>query len=507
VDHDGNIVWGGGFVGNGVVPNFGPGAFDSEGSPDTFLSAVTPDGGFIWAKKLPMYSFGGTDDIRVGSSGLIFVSGGFDGSMLLDSQQLINSHPELLGNQNLFVGALKSPCETPGCDLIAPLFDLGTVPGQPLPLNSITRPSFPIVVYATSKAGAQVLYTLPLASNAPGDPNFDGTNVVCNPRTGSFFPIGVTTVTCSANDPHGNTATTTFPITVLGTIGPTLINLPSDMSVTAPTAAGAIVTYQTPTASDQIDGTAPVTCVPPSGSVFPVGVTTVDCTAQDSQGNVTHGKFKVVVKFAGPPVITVPTPGPVVNATSSAGAVVNYAASAKDAGGTTIPVSCTPKSGTLFAPGSTTVTCTATDAAGNTSTNSFTVQVQFAGLVILPPVKPDGTSVFKLGSTVPVKFQLNPNVANVKANLTLAKITNGVVGPEQNAVSMGANVGNLFRYDPECKLYIFNLATYKLSAGTWQLRIDLHDGVTHTVNITLKTRLSLSEYIDSIAGCGCDDDD
>ena len=38
--------------------------------------------------------------------------------------------------------------------------------------------------------------------------------------------------------------------------------------------------------------------------------------------------------------------------------------------------SCSPASGTTFALGTTTVTCSATDAAGNTGTNTFTVEVQ-----------------------------------------------------------------------------------------------------------------------------------
>jgi hypothetical protein len=509
VDVDGNVVVAGGFFGNGTVPNFGPGPFDTEGSPDTFVVALSPtDGTYVWAKSLPLYSGGGTDGLMVGHSHQIFVTGGFDASMLLDSQQLINSHPERLNNQNLFVGAFTSPCGTPGCDTIAPVFDQGTVPGAALPPGNVTSVGNPIIVYATSQAGAIVHYTLPLATNAVGDPNYDGANIVCSPHTGTTFPIGVTTVTCTANDPHGNTSSTTFPITVLGTAGPILLNLPKGFSIDAPTPAGVVVTYQPPTATDQVDGTVPVTCAPASGSVFPVGTTTVDCSAADlaTPPNVTHGKFDVQVKFIGPPVITVPTPSPlVVDATKPTGANVTYGASAKDAGGNSIPVNCTPPSGSPFPLGLTTVNCTATDQFGNTATASFVVQVRFAGFQLLPPVKPTG-SVFHFGQTIPVRFQLNPNIANAKANLTLAKVVNGVAGPEQNAVSSGnANQGNLFRYDPHCKNYIFNLSTKPLSTGVWRLRIDLHDGVTHTVDITLKTNLSFAEELAAEAGCGCDD--
>ncbi len=46
--------------------------------------------------------------------------------------------------------------------------------------------------------------------------------------------------------------------------------------------------------------------------------------------------------------------------------------------------------------------------------------------------------------------------------------------------------GNTFRYDSSTGTYIFNMATSGLSTGTWQLRIDTHDGADHTVNISLK---------------------
>ena len=39
------------------------------------------------------------------------------------------------------------------------------------------------------------------------------------------------------------------------------------------------------TADDVCDGARPVTCTPASGSSFPIGVTTVNCTASDTSGN------------------------------------------------------------------------------------------------------------------------------------------------------------------------------------------------------------------------------
>ena len=54
-----------------------------------------------------------------------------------------------------------------------------------------------------------------------------------------------------------------------------------------------VVTYATPTASDNCSAT--VACVPPSGSMFPVGTTTVTCTATDTAGNTATCSFPVTV--------------------------------------------------------------------------------------------------------------------------------------------------------------------------------------------------------------------
>ncbi|MFF3735105.1 VWA domain-containing protein [Streptomyces sp. NPDC002476] len=57
-----------------------------------------------------------------------------------------------------------------------------------------------------------------------------------------------------------------------------------DLTVRAKEKEGTRVTYRA-TAQDTTDGVLPVTCAPPSGSLFPVGVTTVTCSATDSAGN------------------------------------------------------------------------------------------------------------------------------------------------------------------------------------------------------------------------------
>jgi len=75
-----------------------------------------------------------------------------------------------------------------------------------------------------------------------------------------------------------------------------------------------------------------------------------------------------------PPALTLPG-GMSTQATSAAGAAVDYDASANDPEDGPVATTCAPASGTTFAIGTTTVTCTASDAHGNMATGSFDVTV------------------------------------------------------------------------------------------------------------------------------------
>jgi len=89
-----------------------------------------------------------------------------------------------------------------------------------------------------------------------------------------------------------------------------------------------------------------------------------------------------------------------------------------------------------------------------------------------------------------MKFALtgaSAGVTNAIARLYYAKISNNVVGTDLEATSTAsASTGKLFRYDVTTGQYIFNWGTKGLTVGTYQLRIDLGDGVVRTVTISLK---------------------
>jgi len=80
------------------------------------------------------------------------------------------------------------------------------------------------------------------------------------------------------------------------TVPPT-ITAPAAVSADATTPGGAVVTYAA-SASDDADPHPTLTCVPTSGSTFPIGDTEVICTATDAAGNTSTASFIVHVKDA-----------------------------------------------------------------------------------------------------------------------------------------------------------------------------------------------------------------
>jgi hypothetical protein len=148
-----------------------------------------------------------------------------------------------------------------------------------------------------------------------------------------------------------------------------------------------------------------------------------------------------------------------------------------------------------------TFTVTAGTGAGATTLSvTYAVRAKFVG--VLQPVD-DGpgqtASIFKKGSTVPVKFQLvdatgrplpDATASAVAANcgatigLTLAGATSAPV--DEAALSNAADSGTCFRYDAAADQFIFNLSTKTLTAGSLYaltIRFPQRAAVDHTVMI------------------------
>ena len=109
---------------------------------------------------------------------------------------------------------------------------------------------------------------------------------------------------------------------------------------------------------------------------FPVGTTTVTYTATDDAGNTTTASFDITVTDSEAPSIAgMPADISLSNDASACAAIATWTAPTSDDNCGVTSFTSTHNSGDSFPVGMTTVTYSATDAAGNTTTASFTVTV------------------------------------------------------------------------------------------------------------------------------------
>lgn len=136
-------------------------------------------------------------------------------------------------------------------------------------------------------------------------------------------------------------------------------------------------------------------------------------------------------------------------------------------------------------------TVNATDQAGNPATLMYTYKVQYQaggvcdgdlGHIILQPINPDGSSVWKQGRTVPAKFRvcdangISVGTPGVVSQFFISGIYNGTVNQVDETVA-ATNNDTAFRWDPTAQQWIFNISTSSLSANkTYLFTILLNDG-------------------------------
>ena len=226
--------------------------------------------------------------------------------------------------------------------------------------------------------------------------NCPGVTVVTNPPSGSVFQKGTTTVTATATDASGNAATCSFAVTVEDKEPPKLVLPNPIVQPTDPGQCSAVVNF-TVTATDNCPGVT-VVSNPPSGSVFPKGVTTVSVTATDTSGNMATGTFTVTVVDKELPRITCPANIVIPADPGQCSAAVCFMVIATDnCPGVTVVSN--PPSCSIFPKGITTVTSVATDASGNGATCTFTVTVEDKELPKIA-APPDLTRRIGVGSTM-----------------------------------------------------------------------------------------------------------
>ena len=234
------------------------------------------------------------------------------------------------------------------------------------------------------------------------------------------YPVGQTTVTWTATDATGSTASATQTAAVFDRAGfsitaPATVTLEAGPGGTASVDPSRLLA----TVGANCPGGITVTSVRSDGLLldapYPLGATRVTFTATDPSGRSLSASTTVTVIDTTPPSLTLPG-NVVVNATSPSGAVVFYVTSARDIAAGAVPVSCRPASGGTFPIGTTTVTCTASDPSGNTSGGAFAVTVVSAP-----------TQIANLASSV-TSLGLQSGIATsltVKLNAALAAATAG----------------------------------------------------------------------------------
>ncbi len=250
-----------------------------------------------------------------------------------------------------------------------------------------------LAIQATSPGGAVVMYAPATATDAASTPT-----MTYSQASGSEFSVGDTTVTATATDASGNASSCSFHVTVGDLTGPG-ITCPSDFVAEATSSHGADVVFPSATASDPVAQPV-ITYSPPPGSTFPLGTSQVMATATNAGGFTATCTFNVTVRDTTPPDVSCPA-NITEQATSSAGAVVDYPQVTASDAVSTATVSYSLPEGAEFPVGTTTVTATATDAAGNSSSCTFTVTCgDFAPPALTCPAdlvveatSPDGASV------------------------------------------------------------------------------------------------------------------
>ena len=305
------------------------------------------------------------------------------------------------------------------------------------------------------------------------------------------------TLDTSANVVCGNTDSLSPFVVVEPIVAPNtapVVTVPGNVLLEATGPRGAVATFSA-AAFDAEDGPRLATCAPTSGSTFAIGTTTVVCTATDSRNLAGHASFTVTVADTTGPAFA-PIPGTVVAfASGTNGAKVTYQKpTAVDAVDGTSKVNWTPAPGSLFPVGKTPITCAASDLHGNTSRATFTLWVQYQaptdGTFFLKPIRSDGSSIFRIGRAVPVKFKLtgaSANITNLQAKLVVTKISDAVLGTaEDMGDEDGEDTDLTFRYRPGKQIYGYRWKTRGQTQGTYRLKANLGDDVLHEINVSLK---------------------
>jgi hypothetical protein len=282
------------------------------------------------------------------------------------------------GNTNVTWKATDAAGNSAVCSFTVTVTDV-QAPSVVCPVNIIRSTD-------AGQCGAVVAYTNPTYSdNCPLD-GPAGLDHLMGGLSNSTFPKGTTTIIWQATDGVGLTKTCSFTITVNDTQKPNIACPANQTRSTNPGLCSAVVTYPTPTGSDNcgLPAGQPIwvsggTNASGNTATFQKGITNVTWRATDAAGNTQTCTFRVTVNDTEAPTMTCPAAMSLSTAINTCSAVATYT-------NPTFTDNCTPTSGTAirisglvsgsaFPVGNSNVVFQATDAAGNTRRCTMVVTV------------------------------------------------------------------------------------------------------------------------------------
>ena len=328
------------------------------------------------------------------------------------------------------------------------------------------------------------------------------------PANNHFAP-GTYTLTYTATDAAGNTATDTQTVTVTDTTPP-VIEAPADATYTCPSEVPAANPNQA-TRGDVFDEDGVL--LPPGPPFDNCGVPTVTVTetnnggagsatnplvitrtfrATDSAGLFSEDVQVITVADGTAPTLNVPaniTVNLPLNSTATS-MPVTFTPTASDNCSGAVTIVSTPASGSTFNVGTTTVNVTATDAAGNQTTGSFTVTVLYNFAGFFSPVDNLPTfNVVNAGKGIPVKFSLSGNkgLSIFAAGYPQVVVIN-CDGSGEDDVEETVNAGqSSLSYDSATDTYNYVWKTQNSWANSCrQLIVKLNDGTEHRANFRFR---------------------
>ncbi|MHA3774317.1 DUF7453 family protein [Verrucomicrobiota bacterium sgz303538] len=232
------------------------------------------------------------------------------------------------------------------------------------------------VAEASSAAGAVVAYPQATATDAD-----EVASLTYSQLAATVFPIGVTTVTVTATDTLGHVSTGTFTVTVRDTMSPQITSVPTGRSLTAgPTGTQTLPDLTGEVVATDTVGVASIVQTPEAGTVLSVGTHQVTFVATDAAGNSTSTTAAVDVRDTTSPQITSVPTGRVLAAGPSGTLVLPNLTGevvATDNVGVASIVQ-VPAAGAVWSLGTHQLTFVVTDAAGNSSSTTASVEVRFA---------------------------------------------------------------------------------------------------------------------------------